>query len=211
MKNKGIIVIFVLLLLGLGAFFMFSSKDKGPNDSKTANVDTTTSEKKTGETSSLKDLFMAGLPQSCTFSSDTDGYKSEGTIYTTKGKMRGDFKGMVDGKELGTHMIYDGETSYIWTDGENKGFKTTLSEEQKADLQNDSKSQGTVDLDQELNYSCKPWAANGAVFVLPTDVEFLSLDEMMGDLKTQMGAQCSVCEELDGEARTSCLETLKCN
>lgn len=164
---------------------------------------------------SLKSLLMAGIPQSCTFSSSTEGYTSEGTVYTASGKMRGDFSSKVSGKEMKSHMIVMDNTSYIWTDGETKGYKTSFTDEQKTEAEELAKDApkptGGVDLDAMVDYNCKPWMVSSSHFDLPSGVEFVSLEDMMGDLKKQIGSQCGACDQLTGDSKTQCLTMLKCN
>lgn len=207
-----------MLLLGLGGYFVMSNKDASPKGGTDSGVvGKKADDKATGGLNSLKGLFTAGIPQQCTFKSEMDGYTSEGTVYVVKGKMRGDFSSVVSGKTMASHMIVDGETSYIWTDGEKKGYKTTFTQEmkdeaQKATEEKDTpKPTGGVDLDQMVDYNCKPWGADGSYFQLPEDVEFLSLEDMMKSVTGQMGAQCSICDQLTGDQKTQCLTSLNCN
>lgn len=215
MKGKSLVIVVVaLLLLGFGGYFVMSGK----NSSKSGDLmkDESTKQDVGGsKQNTLKGLFMAGIPQSCTFSSEVEGYKSEGTVYTAKGKMRGDFSSIVGDREMKSHMIVDGETSYIWTDGETKGFKASFTKEQQEaaeeSIKDLPKPTGGVDLEQMADYDCKPWLANGSYFELPSGIEFASLEDMMGDIQKQIGSQCAACDELTGDSKTQCLTMLKCD
>src|ERR1035437_9338850 len=105
-KVLAIVAILVVLVGGYGAYRVYK------HFKRLAAPVVQTQTSGTSETpSSLKDLLSKGIAQSCTFSSDA----SSGTVYVSSGKVRGDFGTTVDGNVTKSHMIVDGNTSYIWT------------------------------------------------------------------------------------------------
>ncbi len=182
-KNSLIIGVVVLVLLALGAWFManrrageegqlYGSDTEMPGDS--------TGEEAAGTSTSLKTLLAAGTAQQCSFQDTAVGMNSEGVIYVAGGKVRGNFMSTVDGQPVGTHMIVDGKTSYVWTDASAMGFKTTLPEGTTQPSTAASNQTSALDVNKTLNYSCQPWTADNSVFTLPSGVQFNDLSTLMG-------------------------------
>jgi len=139
----------------------------------------------TGENSSgvksLKELIAGGVAQRCTFSTVDESGSSEGTTYVAGGKMRGDFTTTSSGKTTASHMIVDGNTNYIWMDGEKTGFKTTIEETAETGdtpVTQDVGSQGGVSLDQRTDYKCSAWITDLSQFTPPATVQFTDLSQI---------------------------------
>lgn len=151
---------------------------------------------------SFKDLLALGLSQKCSF----DG----GTVYVANGKSRGDFS-------PNSHMIVDGTTSYIWTDGEKTGFKTTfdLNAQTSANMPTPAGTSisRSFDYDKEANYNCETWISDNSVFELPKEVTFQDFSALIPTPNSGSGSssQCSYCDSLTGDNKTQCLAALNCN
>lgn len=169
---------------------------------------------------SLKDLLSAGIAQKCTFSTTDESGTSEGVTYVSGGKVRADFSSTVEGKVVKSHMISDGKTNYIWTDGEKTGFKMTV--EQTSTTESDVPSSSTdtsvssqVDLNEKADYKCSAWIADDSLFTPPSDVEFQDFSDIFKPQpSTSAGSgtsQCAYCSSLSGEDKTQCLTALNCN
>jgi len=204
------VVIAVLVLLG-GWYFASNKKSSDKMMGNEEIVEESSSQM------SLKDLFMKGISQTCTFSLDDETYKSSGTVYVANGKMRGDFVYQVDGSEQVSHMLVMDETSYIWQDGQAQGYKVSFNETEP-DTNSSEPTNQTVDVNEKVDYNCKPGVAGTVTFELPSGVEFKAIDEMMREAKDKMmegasdlSSQCSVCDSLTGESKTQCLTALNCN
>ena len=168
-KNKGIIIaIGIVLLLGVG-YFLMKSRGSAPLRQGSAGQTETSSGMK-----SLKDLLSAGIAQKCTYSTTDDSGTSEGTTFISGGKMRGNFSMMASGKTTKSHMISDGKTSWIWTDGETTGFKMMVEETSE-----ESSIEGGTDWDQKVDYKCSPWVTDGSYFTPPSNVEFTDFSELL--------------------------------
>jgi len=210
MNNKILVgVVIVLLLLGGGWYLMSNQKTSGTNLS---NESTNTEEQSSGGVNSLKDLLTAGVSQTCTFSTSDDTYNSEGKVYVASGKMRGDFATTIDGVEQKSHMVVKDNTSFIWTDGQKQGYKATFEGEQEVAVEDvEGQDAKTVDINQKVDYKCSPGIVSDSYFDLPSDVEFLSLGDMMKGTLPENSDACSACDSLTGETKTQCLAALDCN
>ncbi|MDO8488449.1 MAG: hypothetical protein Q7S31_04075 [bacterium] len=202
--NKAVLaVIAVVILVGLGAYFVINKgkSSSGPTGS-TANEQATTGAQ------SLKELLMGGVAQKCTF----DSAGSQGTVYVGSGKMRGDFTSATGGQTVQSHMLVDGNTSYIWMEGQKTGFKTTLdaSADASADAQTNT-TQSQINVDEKLDYNCAPGGVNSTMFDLPAGVQFSDMSSMM-DAGNDTGAdKCAACDSVPASAKSQCLAALGCN
>ncbi len=214
MNNKIIIGIAVVLLFGIGGFFLMS-KNSGTPSSQLAQPT-----QEANKLNSLRSLLTSGVAQSCSFSSTNDNSTSEGTVYTTGGKVRGDFTVTVSDKTTKSHMIVDGQTSYIWMDGQKTGFKSSFSATPGAEASpsGSASANGNFNVDANLNYNCKPWVVDNSMFSLPTGIDFMSTETLQQNLNVKTGtgtgstqpSQCSACNSLSGAEKTQCLTALKC-
>jgi len=205
MNKKMVIVAIVLLLLLLGGWYLMKSK-------KAVSSVTSVTSGTPNEQKSLKDLLSSGIAQKCTYSG--------GTTYISSGKVRGDFSTTISDKTTASHMISDGKTSYIWTDGEKNGFKMTLGESPTpgttSQTPGNSAASGT-DLNQKADYKCSNWTVDESYFTPPGTVTFTDLSQMTnpsGAPTSGTGgtsSQCSYCNTLSGDDKTQCLTALKCN
>lgn len=174
---------------------------------------------------SLFDLLSMAGSQKCTFSDSN----SSGTVYISDGKMRGDFQSQNEGKSGVSHMLNDGSYVYIWTDGQQNGYKMSLAvvKQQQAQITESPSNGGSqaqpsqaVNMQQKSNYSCDPWSADSSMFTVPTNVTFTDYSSMMqgAGASTQQGSQvkgsaaiCAQCNQAPaGSARNQCLAALHC-
>ncbi len=211
MNNKVVAAVVVVLLL-IGGYFGYT-KLKGGG----AIVPGTTSE--SGGMKSLKDLLSSGAAQKCTFSQTSDSGTSEGTTYVSGGKVRGDFTTTSSGKTMTSHMISDGKTSYIWTEGEKTGFKMTATDASPSTVQKDSADNpvnSQADLDQKADYKCSSWIVDGSVFTPPSNVTFTDFSQMLNPSSApsqgsgSAPSQCSYCDSLTGDDKTQCRSAFGC-
>ncbi|MFA7216377.1 MAG: hypothetical protein WC095_00080 [Candidatus Paceibacterota bacterium] len=161
----------VILVIGSIGFFIYSksgSKSES-NEDKARNVDTTTEESFTG---SVLDLVNKGGNYECTFSHTTGVGTSNGTVYISGQKVRGNFVSEVSmaNMTVRSYMISDETSVYTWTDMTSQGYKAPVSK--GATEANTSQS---FDYGQSLDYTCKGWVVDPSVFVLPSDIEFIEV------------------------------------
>jgi hypothetical protein len=222
--NKNIIIIaaIILVIAGGGVYFL-STKNKNsasPSESipnnVVSNANSQSKERNTSEQTakqSIKNLLTSGVAQKCTYKDDSDDVNVEGAAYIANGKMRGDFSTSIEGKTTNGHMIYDGKTSYIWTDGMNTGFKMDIDINKEQPTEKDT-TQG-LDINKDINYTCSPWVIDQSQFTPPTTVNFSTFaipsTVPSADSSENNKEACSACNSLSGAAKTQCLTMLKCN
>lgn len=200
--NKKVIILIVallLILLGAGAAIMLKSKNSEDITDNFPVSDTASSAPKT-----LKELLGLGISQKCTF--------DKGQVFIIDGKVRGNFEG-------NSHMIIDGGTSYIWTDDQKNGIKTTfdINASPPGSPEVENENPGQFDYNESINYVCEPWAIDSSAFEIPNDVTFQDVSlftNPSGSSATQSGnsnSQCGYCDSLTGENKTQCLSAFNCN
>lgn len=214
-----IIVIIVLLLLGGGAFVMSHKSTKSTAaQTATTTVNPTETAANKGTLGSLKSLMTSALPQTCTFSTQKQA-STNGTIYVSGGKLRGDFTSTNQGQTINGHMLVDSGFSYIWTDLNKQGMKVAITEAQV----NTAANSQAMDLNQDVSYSCKPWVADESKFTLPTDITFMTFTMPKAAATTgattsgasiatgAVTSPCSACDSLPAAAQSVCRTQLHCN
>lgn len=200
MSKKVVAIVIILLLLLLGGYFYMTKGKRGGTGTGT--------ETQSSASSSLKDLLTKGVAQSCTFSNEG----SAGTVYVAGGKMRGDFDSVTEGKTVKSHMIVDGNTSYIWMDGEKTGFK--MSFDPSAQTTGSAAPAGGFDANASMNYKCGAWITDSSQFTPPSNVTFTSFDLPSAAPAKAGGtqpSQCSYCSSLTGDDKAQCLSAFNCN
>lgn len=202
----GVIVI-VLLLIGFGGYMLFGNRTvSGPTPQ--ASPATQQNQPLVGA-KSLKELLVAGQPQTCTFS-DAD---TSGTVFVGGGKMRGDFTSPVNGVQMGSHVILDGQIFYMWTDGQTQGFKMEFTPSEATAGAATKMPKDSFDPDKKVDYSCSGWTIDQSKFVLPASVKFADAKEMVpqGSKMQDSGKdQCAACNSLSGDAAAQCKKALGC-
>lgn len=211
MKLKiGIVLVVLVVILAAGALLL---KGKGAEQSSVTSEGKTTQQTSIAEAKSLKDL-LSGPVQECRFS--VEGV--QGTVRIANQKMRTDMVSTEEGKEITTHMITDGKTSYFWIEGEGNGYKMAfdLTETPKEV----EKTKTPVDIDQKYDYSCTPWTTDSTSLELPANVVFTDLSAIAipsmqakpkavsGDTNTDL--QCSACDSAPESYRAQCKQALGC-
>jgi hypothetical protein len=173
----------------------------------------------------LKALLEAGRPVKCAFH-DLDA-KTDGTMYVASGKMRGDFDSNAAGRMMKTHMVVEGNTSYMWIDGESTGFKTTFDLNKNGNNNVNGNAPQGIDAGKKLDYRCDPWSVDQKEFERPSDVKFNDMSEMMKGIVPQganinggvranvnagaNAAQCAACDSVPESSRAQCKTALGCN
>lgn len=110
----------------------------------------------------------------------TDKERIEGTYFTSKGSVRGDF--VIPAPEYGgtivSSMIVGGDAMYVWSKigDDTFGFKSDVTNKKTASV--DTKE--PVPLDAQVKYTCTEWTAvDGSVFMPPVDVQFQDLNAVI--------------------------------
>lgn len=208
--NKHLFVgIIAALILFSGGYLLVVGRNKADKE-LTNSALSRLSPVPTKTLNSLKELFSSGSSQECTFATEVSGYPSKGNVYVNNKKMRGDFESEIEGRPVKSHMIVINNTSYMWSNGQSQGIKLVFDESDLEDAQRLA-DQAKLDINAELDYECKPWNPDAALFELPGSIEFASLDEMIKNIPTGTVDQCAECESLTGDSKTQCKSALKCS
>ena len=186
--------------------------------------------KKTDEelfSGSFFDLMKLGKNTKCTFSDESEGGKSEGTIYIAGKKSRNDIYASAEGGEdFESHTIIDGEYMYTWSNMQEQGTKMKLTEfdMEKEDFEMPSAAEMKEtygeyqDIKKETNFKCRVWIPDNSKFNPPSNIEFVDMSQMMEDMEEQMTqfqedaqSMCSMCDMMpSAEEKTECLVNLGC-
>ncbi len=125
---------------------------------------------------SLKAAMELGVPFKCTSSVETgEGQaESEGVIQGKqyKGKMT------IEGKS--TNVIMKDNCMWSWQDGESNGIETCF--------EPTDEDEDIWDIDNEefdKNVKCVPTVVTGETFLPPTNINFLNLDDLGGELSQE--------------------------
>jgi hypothetical protein len=183
-KNLSVLSIFFVGILFLSG--CVGEKNAVVNEGQ---ENTKTAEKNV--TDNIKDAVMS-QKQKCTLTQNGDVVS---VIYIDGERVRMDGQGGFIPQEgaQGSQgsMINDGAWVYMWDDVEKKGFKTPVEEddvmEEDIDVDVEMEESGEYSVEEliaqsqeeNVEYSCEKWKVDEAVFIPPTDVEFVDLSQMM--------------------------------
>ena len=146
---------------------------------------------------SLRDLIAKNIPQKCTWSNNTDGVQSNGTIVISGKKFKQDTNVKQDGFDYIGHTVSDGTYLYTWQDNTNKD-SPNVAIKMKLDIMDDtpegddspasspSDAKETVNLDQEYQYNCAPTVVSESDFQPPKDIEFADYSQFLEDIQSSI-------------------------
>ncbi len=132
------------------------------------------------ESSSFTRLMAAGQSVECSFAKNDGSQK--GTIYVAGEKMRGEIL-MSQSSGAPMHMIRNTEKMYTWGGemGESQGMVMPANV-QGGSLMGTSMPTSSANMDEEMDFTCKPWSADASQFEPPSDVTFQDLGALMSGL-----------------------------
>jgi len=211
MNKKTIGIVVAILVIAGAGWMIMSGRNKNNPVGKQEKADSGFKQ------TSLKELEAMTSPQKCTFKDETSAEQIQGLVYISKGKMRGDFGMVSQGKTIKSHMISDGKYSYTWTEEPAMGFKVALDNEKTET----KPGQSGVDVNKQMSYDCQNWSEDTSVFVVPSNVKFEDFSALTapqapqgtGEVQTPPGsssAACAACDTLEGDAKTQCRTALSC-
>lgn len=125
-------------------------------------------------TGSIADLARRGGSHRCTLSSSTNGVSTDGVVYVSGEKVRGDFTSTIP--QFGpveSHMLADGERVHTWTSVMPTGYSMLQT---KAENTEEVAVGGqSVGVNQAYTYDCAPWSPEQERFELPSDITFTAI------------------------------------
>ena len=213
-----------LALVLIGVLFMFMTGMNGSQNqvSDTATTTETPYAANTPQTPSsmgtLADLVAKGGSSSCTVS--TNGtIASQGTVFVSNGKVRGDFTSNTPAGVMESHMISDGTYVYVWSSAMKTGIKMKAQKPTSSTSTPATSNDSTQNpYSQTYQYSCTPWAEDDTKFTLPAGMTFNDMSAMMMQAKptgaTSAGSaptpNCAICDQVPAAAKAQCLAALNC-
>lgn len=232
MKNIVLVSLVAAIAIGIATVFLiFSNEPKGSSGENlspqvVAPAVTNQASEPTSGSDTLESLLSRAEDLECTIAyiEEVSGQPIEGTYFTSRGKMRGDFVVTSELGEVVSSVIMKDETFYSWSliAGETYGMKISLDDmaKQKATGQGPDTKE-PVPLDVPVNYSCKAWQnVDGSIFEPPTNVLFKDYADVVntgmefGTVYDEAGgksAQCALCEKVEaGPGKDECLATFSC-
>src|SRR3989344_7539153 len=194
---KYVLIAVIVVLALAGGWYVYSGKQSSMPYSQNSSQGSSMGDKISGK---FADLINAGRSMECTFSGETDGYKTTGTVFVAGKNMRGDFNSESKGKMMDSHMIQNGETIYSWTTEPKQGMMMKITKEDQAgdlDESNTGPNKSFEDMDKNYDYQCKNWSGDQSKFQPPSDIQFQDLSVMMekatGGVGKGAGLNCSAC------------------
>ncbi len=230
MNTKVIIgIIFGIIAVVLG-FWLMSEQGTGTAMSPEG-------ESREQESTSVGQTFaqLMGMGQSlkCTYEYNDGTNVSSGTMYMTDEgeRLRGEFSFTQSGAgPMQMNMVRVDGYNYMWGSAMPQGMKTKVTEENRAQLFDNSDANTAAINDTE--YKCESWNVDASMFAVPTNVQFSDMSAMMDAMKgtmndamqavpgarAEVGAngnldvkamQCAACDQA-GSAREQCRQALGC-
>jgi len=219
MKNKVVIGVIAVIIIGAGAWYFISQSGKGAAPivgAPVVNLNNTSLD-------TLAAILASGRPVKCTVAPTADNGNMSGTFYIANGKTRGDYSLTEGAQPMSGHMIVIGQTSYTWFEGQSTGFKLTATSVNGNENAPVAPSQG-LDPNQKIGYNCSPWSADASLFVLPANVKFNDMSALaapavtppagasagVGGAPAGNASQCAACDSVPAAYKAQCKATLGC-
>ena len=143
--------------------------------SGTSNTSSTVSSKGTSSSAyhgTVGGLLSRGGSYRCTFSRATSAGKTDGTVYISGSRLRGDFMTTFSsGTKAESHLLYLSGTAYAWTPPVQQGYKAKATATTLGTALHLSGSAG-FDYGQTLDYSCAAWGGDAVLFEFPKGIVF---------------------------------------
>lgn len=184
--KRTIIITTILFLLGVAAFFAYSTFKPGeavdaPLSDEATNGPLTAEALELEAEGSFGSIIANNQPVECLFSyKDIDNAgRSEGTFMYADGKFAITSVTAYDGVAYDSQIISDGEYTYIWGDSPNGAAAIKL----KVPPPTESGAQQAAPgfkLDQPVSYTCTPNNPDAAAFTPPADIIFTDMTALYG-------------------------------
>lgn len=184
--NKTFIWILVAVVVIGGGWYFSSSRDAVPADETTAVGDTVETSTVTGGTSgsgttapkpvssarTLSALLSRGGSYKCTFSKVTAAGRTDGAVYVSGNRLRGDYMTSFSaGAKAESHILFLAGMLYAWTPPVQLGYKAPATAATVGTALGSSGSAG-FDYGQALDYSCQQWGGDATLFEFPKGFTF---------------------------------------
>ncbi|OHA18289.1 MAG: hypothetical protein A2664_02395 [Candidatus Taylorbacteria bacterium RIFCSPHIGHO2_01_FULL_46_22b] len=186
--NKNVLgIIVAIVVIGGGAWY-FSAYAPTQNESGDMTATTTDSTATTASTSStsssevsfrgsMSELIKRGGSYKCTVTFNSPAGNSDGTVYVSGDRLRGDFKTVVAeaGLTVENHMLGVGGYLYNWNSMTSQGFKSKMSTDKAIDESKPTSASESLDYNQALDYKCVAWDGDASLFEFPKGIVFSTI------------------------------------
>ncbi|HVZ76147.1 MAG TPA: hypothetical protein VG934_02655 [Candidatus Paceibacterota bacterium] len=178
-----VITVIVIIIVVLGGWWLISSQGAGGTgttasstamggEASSTTTGGTAGSTTAGSSESLKTVTAQGGNYTCSLYTMTDAGVTRGTIYGSGGKTRLDLTFQAtNGTSVITHIIRSNGTSYTWVDGNQAGFKSSITSSSPIISQPQG---GVISDDSSVASDCHPWVPDTTEFVPPTQINFVS-------------------------------------
>lgn len=182
---KVLITFLVVCAVAVGGYVVFVKKDstyKAPEETTSVSsnevkgIDEPINESEPFTfNGTFLDLVKKNGSYECNVSHDVSVAKSNGVVYVSGSKIRGQFSSTIPqvNMTVNSTIISDGTHLYTWTDMAKTGFKSKIVQNAKP-VSSDSVGNEYM---QNLKYSCSPWAIDESKFVIPSDITFIDTNK----------------------------------
>ncbi len=216
----GIILGIIAVILG---FWLMNSQGKGTAMSPEGEVQ---EQESTSVGQTFAQLMGMGQSLKCTYEYNDGTNVSSGIMYMADSgeRLHGEFNFTQSGAgPMTMNMVRVDGYNYMWGSSMPQGMKTKVTEENRAQLFNNSDANTAAINDTQ--YKCEAWNVDESKFAVPTNIEFMDLGDMtkmmgapkMGEAMKAGGSatvdvkamQCAACDQA-GTARDQCRQALGC-
>lgn len=174
MSTKAIIGLLVaIVVVGTGVWYFGG---KGGSEEDGAMMEGGEEESRMGS-GTFMDLMRLGGSFECKVSSEDPNAVSNGTVYVSGEKIRGDFTSTVDGAAYDSHFINAEGYIYTWSSAMPQGMKMANKGMMEGEGPGKAEAPQSFDPSVKVDYECHPWIANSGKFSPPSDVTFMDFTQ----------------------------------
>lgn len=190
LKNRNLViaVVAIIVILGAGIGFLAISKDDTATNTQSGGNNNQQSSTNTSSKGSLSSLATGKKAQECTMNYSGASGSGTGTMYSDgngRARMHIDLKTEKGNAGQSDQIMKEGK-AYSWTTSEGQTFgmimdmsKTT----QQTQTQNGATSSAPQP-NQDFDISCKDWKVDESKFAVPTNVNFMDMNNLQNSIPT---------------------------
>ena len=170
----------------------------------------------------MQDLIARGKSIKCVYKDTTQGSQGEAVMYISGNKVKTEVEVKTDtGDTIKSYMVMDNDWMYMWNSFTANGTKMNVKKMPKQE--NAQNNQGMADLSKRMSYKCSAWPPDNSKFVLPNNIVFNDITDMManlgGDLQSPGSSpdasdtknMCGMCDMIpDAKAKQECRTSMGC-
>ena len=191
MKKGMPVIILVLVVVGVGGYFLMSKKTPSMNEKTIESGDAT--QQQVGQESELVEkeeteenyvgsmlkMVGMGMPLKCTW--EAEG--SAGTTWVKGENVYGEFE--AEGQK--SKMIFKDDCTWVWQEGQTQGVKVCYEPEEAeqflaGEVEGVEQPQVRAGSLPDVDYRCAPAVVTEEKFTPPANIEFMDIAEMMQGL-----------------------------